>query len=108
MEKFLEPFAVRPDLDGVDFKVLLEVDTVLLENSFSDGEIKSSGWDCEDSKSPGPDGKASKIGVFKGFNFKGLYNVDLLQFVDDTLIIVKVVGTTYGQQSYAERVRVGF
>lgn len=31
--------------------------------------------------------KASVLGVFKGFNFKGLYNVDLLQFTDDTLII---------------------
>lgn len=55
MEKFLEPFALRPNLDGVDFKVLSEVDTVLLENSFFYAEIKSSGWDCEDSKSPGPD-----------------------------------------------------
>lgn len=33
--------------------------------------------------------EASEIESFKGFNFKGLCKVDLLQFGDDTLIIGK-------------------
>lgn len=31
--------------------------------------------------------KASEIGEFKGFSFRGLCIVDLLQFEDDTLFI---------------------
>lgn len=31
--------------------------------------------------------KASELGVFKDFNFKGLCNVDLLQFSNETLFI---------------------
>lgn len=40
----------------MDFKVLSEADNILLEDSFSDGEIKSAVWDCEGSKSSGLDG----------------------------------------------------
>lgn len=41
MEKFLEHGPDRPNIDGVDFKALSDVNKVLSEDCFSDVEIKS-------------------------------------------------------------------
>ncbi|GKV25907.1 hypothetical protein SLEP1_g35285 [Rubroshorea leprosula] len=50
----------RPKLDGINFRQIDEADNESLMAAFSEEEIKNAVWDCESSKSPGPD----------GFNFK--------------------------------------
>ncbi|GKV27606.1 hypothetical protein SLEP1_g36762 [Rubroshorea leprosula] len=46
----------RPKLDGISFRQIGEADNELLISSFSEEEIKNAVWDCDSSKSPGPDG----------------------------------------------------
>nr|KYP48621.1 hypothetical protein KK1_029682 [Cajanus cajan] len=53
---FRECLHARPRLQGTDFKTLSEEDVVTLILPFSDEEVKNAVWDCEGSKSPGPDG----------------------------------------------------
>ncbi|GKV25593.1 hypothetical protein SLEP1_g35004 [Rubroshorea leprosula] len=50
----------RPKLDGVSFKQIDKADNDFLIATFSEEDIKNAVWDCDSSKSPGPD----------GFNFK--------------------------------------
>ncbi|GKV09210.1 hypothetical protein SLEP1_g20749 [Rubroshorea leprosula] len=57
---FTESNWLRPKLDGINFKQLSHADNEPLMAEFSEEEIKSAVWDCEPTKSPGPD----------GFNFK--------------------------------------
>ncbi|GKV29753.1 hypothetical protein SLEP1_g38652 [Rubroshorea leprosula] len=59
-ELFTEEKWERPKLDGVGFKRISEADNDILIAAFSEKEIKEAVWECESSKSPGPD----------GFNFK--------------------------------------
>ncbi|GKV11959.1 hypothetical protein SLEP1_g23168 [Rubroshorea leprosula] len=46
----------RPKLEGIDFKQISSTDSELLMAEFSEDEIKEAVWDCDSSKSPGPDG----------------------------------------------------
>ncbi|GKV46541.1 hypothetical protein SLEP1_g53515 [Rubroshorea leprosula] len=57
---FTESNWLRPKLDGINFKQLSHADNESLMAEFSEDEIKNVVWDCEPTKSPGPD----------GFNFK--------------------------------------
>ncbi|GKV00002.1 hypothetical protein SLEP1_g12766 [Rubroshorea leprosula] len=50
----------RPKLDGINFKQLSHEDNETLMAEFTEVEVKNAVWDCEPTKSPGPD----------GFNFK--------------------------------------
>ncbi|GKV24665.1 hypothetical protein SLEP1_g34249 [Rubroshorea leprosula] len=50
----------RPKLDGITFQQIDMANNEFLTASFSEEEIKNDVWDCESSKSTGPD----------GFNFK--------------------------------------
>ncbi|GKV49208.1 hypothetical protein SLEP1_g55970 [Rubroshorea leprosula] len=59
-ELFAEEKWQRPKLDGINFKKISEEDNTLLTAPFNEEEIRSAVWDCDSSKSPGPD----------GFNFK--------------------------------------
>ncbi|GKV35771.1 hypothetical protein SLEP1_g43991 [Rubroshorea leprosula] len=59
-ELFKEEKWERPKLDGIDFKRISEADNDILTAAFSEKEVKEAVWECESSKSPGPD----------GFNFK--------------------------------------
>ncbi|GKV16405.1 hypothetical protein SLEP1_g27052 [Rubroshorea leprosula] len=59
-ELFTEEKWERPKLDGIDFKRISEADNDILTVAFSEKEVKEAVWECESSKSPGPD----------GFNFK--------------------------------------
>jgi len=52
--KATKDFGVR--LDGVEFKTLSSVQSLRLIEAFSEEEIKDAMWQCEGSKSPGPDG----------------------------------------------------
>ncbi|GKV47542.1 hypothetical protein SLEP1_g54439 [Rubroshorea leprosula] len=53
---FTEERWKRPKLDGVSFKQVSQADNELLTRVFSEEEIKEAIWDCDSSKSPGPDG----------------------------------------------------
>ncbi|GKU89772.1 hypothetical protein SLEP1_g3866 [Rubroshorea leprosula] len=57
---FTESNWLRPKLDGINFKQLSHANNESLMAEFSEEEIKNAVWDCEPTKSPGPD----------GFNFK--------------------------------------
>lgn len=48
--------AIRPRLDGVNFKSLQSEDNVTLIANVSEEEIKEAVWSCGGDKSPGPDG----------------------------------------------------
>lgn len=54
--KFSESSDVCPNLDGVPFSRITERDNVCLTAKFEIEEIKEAVWDCDGSKSPGPDG----------------------------------------------------
>ncbi|KAI5437106.1 hypothetical protein KIW84_023286 [Lathyrus oleraceus] len=54
--KFLDPDHSKPNLDGIDFKSIFGIDSMLLEVDFSYVEIKEAVWESEGSKSLGPDG----------------------------------------------------
>lgn len=55
-EKFQEVEDQDPNLDGIEFKQLSDVDNSWLVEKFDMAEIKAAVWDCEGNKSPGPDG----------------------------------------------------
>ncbi|XP_058780621.1 uncharacterized protein LOC131654295 [Vicia villosa] len=55
-EKFSELEAVRPTLEGSMLKSISLVDKGMLEEPFSEEEIKDAVWGCEGTRSPGPDG----------------------------------------------------
>ncbi|GKV27391.1 hypothetical protein SLEP1_g36564 [Rubroshorea leprosula] len=55
-ELFTEEKWKRPKLDGIRFNKISEADNDILTATFSEEEIKEAIWDCESSKSPGPDG----------------------------------------------------
>ncbi|GKV09172.1 hypothetical protein SLEP1_g20714 [Rubroshorea leprosula] len=46
----------RPKLDGISFRQIDGADNESLMAAFSEEEIKNAVWDCESSKTPGPDG----------------------------------------------------
>lgn len=56
-------FGVR--LGGVKFRSISSDDNVSLISDFTKEEVKEAVWQCDGSKSPGPD----------GFNFKNLYSI---------------------------------
>ncbi|GKV09632.1 hypothetical protein SLEP1_g21103 [Rubroshorea leprosula] len=53
---FTEERWKRPKLDGVNFKQVSQADNELLTRVFSEEEVKEAVWDCDSSKSSGPDG----------------------------------------------------
>ncbi|GKV19478.1 hypothetical protein SLEP1_g29737 [Rubroshorea leprosula] len=53
---FTEEKWQRPKLDGINFNQLSQTDNESLMAVFSEEEIKNAVWDCDSSKSPGPDG----------------------------------------------------
>jgi len=55
-KRFVESVDVKIGLDNITFPSLNESDNAMLIQSFSEEEIKDVVWDCESSKSPGPDG----------------------------------------------------
>ncbi|GKU94470.1 hypothetical protein SLEP1_g7966 [Rubroshorea leprosula] len=55
-ELFSEEEWQRPKLDGISFKQIDKSDNDSLTATFSKEEIKNAVWDCDSSKSPGPDG----------------------------------------------------
>ncbi|GLT87927.1 hypothetical protein SLE2022_059780 [Rubroshorea leprosula] len=57
---FAEEQWKRPTLEGVKFKRISAEENSSLTTPFTEEEIKTTVWDCESSKAPGPD----------GFNFK--------------------------------------
>ncbi len=52
--KATKDFGVR--LDGVEFKTLTTEESLRMIEAFSEEEVKEAVWQCEGSKSPGPDG----------------------------------------------------
>ncbi|GKV31782.1 hypothetical protein SLEP1_g40447 [Rubroshorea leprosula] len=76
---FAEEQWSRPKLDGISFKQISRTDNETLIAAFSEQEIKEAIWDCDSSKSPGPD----------GFNFrfvKTMWEVikfDVINFVQE-------------------------
>lgn len=70
----------RPVLDGVVFKQLDASENHALVAPFQDEEIRSAIWDCESSKSPGPDGV--NFGFIKEFwkDIKADFMAFLLEF----------------------------
>jgi len=54
--RFLEQPDHKVRLDNVVFSSIDKEDNDLLVSSFSEEEIRAAIWDCEGSKSPGPDG----------------------------------------------------
>jgi hypothetical protein len=55
-ERFRADSFNRPRMQHFDFKQIDEEDNLRLIAEFSEEEIKRAVWDCESSKSPGPDG----------------------------------------------------
>ncbi|GLT32017.1 hypothetical protein SLA2020_067120 [Shorea laevis] len=49
-----------PKLDGINFKQISQTNNEFLTAPFTEEEIRNAVWDCDSTKSPGPD----------GFNFK--------------------------------------
>lgn len=78
-EKFQEAESCMPELEGIDFKLLSQVNSVFLEDPFSDIEIKESIWGVKVQKRPCPE----------GFNFVFIENFwdilkdDITKFVKD-------------------------
>lgn len=79
-EKFFkEPCRLRPVPGGVVFRRLELADSVNLEHPFMHEEIKAAIWNCDGSKTPGPDGFSLLFCTQK----KELLNDDILKFVED-------------------------
>ncbi|GKU93946.1 hypothetical protein SLEP1_g7495 [Rubroshorea leprosula] len=76
-ELFSEENWRRPKLDGICFRQITQTDNELLITTFSEQEIKEAIWNCDPSKSPGPD----------GFNFRFIMTMwevikdDIINFV---------------------------
>ncbi|XP_058783474.1 uncharacterized protein LOC131658162 [Vicia villosa] len=54
--KYVEDVPIRPVMDGAVFKRITEEEGASLEFSFSKEEVKEAIWNCDGSKSLGPDG----------------------------------------------------
>ncbi|GKV09171.1 hypothetical protein SLEP1_g20713 [Rubroshorea leprosula] len=78
-ELFTEENWRRPKLDGIWFRQITQTDNELLTTTFSEQEIKEAIWNCDPSKSPGPD----------GFNFRFIMTMwevikaDIINFVQE-------------------------
>ncbi|XP_058760861.1 uncharacterized protein LOC131634226 [Vicia villosa] len=55
-KRFVEEVPVRSVLEGVVFKSLSIEDRIWVELRFTEVEVKEAIWNCDGSKSPGPDG----------------------------------------------------
>ncbi|GKV42304.1 hypothetical protein SLEP1_g49718 [Rubroshorea leprosula] len=53
---FTEEEWQRPKLDGINFRQLADTDNDFLMAKFTEEEIQNAVWDCDSTKSPGPDG----------------------------------------------------
>lgn len=95
---FCESFSLRPNLDGVNFDQLTREDNSMLEELFSEEEIKDVEWSCDGDKSLGPDG--FNLDFFKdcwfiakedvcGFVNK-FYSVDVLPKAVTTLFLTLI------------------
>ncbi|GKV23016.1 hypothetical protein SLEP1_g32806 [Rubroshorea leprosula] len=90
-EMFAEEKWQRPKLDGINFKQISLADNVLLTSPFSEEEIKSAVWDCDSTKSPGPD----------GFNFKFIKTMwediksDVVGFIQEFHEPISLIGVMY-------------
>ncbi|GKV29684.1 hypothetical protein SLEP1_g38589 [Rubroshorea leprosula] len=73
-ELFTEEKWRRPKLDGICFRQITQADNELLTANFSEQEIKEAVWNCDPSKSPGPD----------GFNFR--FIMTMWEVVKDDII----------------------
>ncbi|GAU51648.1 hypothetical protein TSUD_414700 [Trifolium subterraneum] len=69
----------RPDISGLSFSTISELDREELTKPFLLEEIKSAIWDCDGFKSPGPDGV--NLGFFK--DFWEVLKIDLLNFFSE-------------------------
>ncbi|GKV31918.1 hypothetical protein SLEP1_g40572 [Rubroshorea leprosula] len=72
-----------PKLDGINFKQISYKDNEFLMTPFFEEEIKHAVWDCDSTKSPGPD----------GFNFREQYMafIEGRQLMDGVVIINEVI-----------------
>ncbi|GAU44264.1 hypothetical protein TSUD_400110 [Trifolium subterraneum] len=69
----------QPDISGLSFSTVSELDSEELIKPFLLEEIKSAIWDCDSFKSPGPDGV--NLGFFK--DFWEVLKIDLLNFFSE-------------------------
>ncbi|XP_019415283.1 PREDICTED: uncharacterized protein LOC109326834 [Lupinus angustifolius] len=69
----------RPRLDGINFRVLSQVQKVNLIALFTHGEVKEAIWNCAGDKSPSPDG--FNFAFFK--EFWDFFQVDICDIVKE-------------------------
>ncbi|GKV25095.1 hypothetical protein SLEP1_g34588 [Rubroshorea leprosula] len=73
----------KPKLDGICFRQITKTDNELLTAAFSKQEIKEAIWNCDPSKSPGPD----------GFNFRFIITMwDVTKDDIFNFVLPKVIG----------------
>ncbi|GKV48207.1 hypothetical protein SLEP1_g55033 [Rubroshorea leprosula] len=90
-ELFTEEKWERPKLDGIRFNKISEANNDILTTTFSEEEIKEAIWECESSKSPGPD----------GFNFRFVkamwedIKADIVGFVQEFHKPISLIGVMY-------------
>jgi len=77
--------AARPGVESLDFRKLSFVEAEILTNSFSLEEVKQAVWDCDNYKSPGPDGVS--FGFLK--EFWNLLKDDLFSMFVQTFMDIK-------------------
>lgn len=65
--------------EGLDFYSLDEIDSAWLERPFLEEEVKMAAWDCDGSKSPGPDGYTLEFFQF----FWETVKRDVMKFVEN-------------------------
>lgn len=56
LRRFKEVGEERPRLDGVEFKFINQQDNDALVACFEEEEVRAAVWECDSTKSPGPDG----------------------------------------------------
>lgn len=78
-DQFKSIESVRPSMDGMVFRQLDYGDGVPLVRPFSIDEVKAAVWDCDNFKSPGPDG--INFGFIK--EFRSEMSGDIMSFIGD-------------------------
>jgi len=76
---FLSVEAVRPSVEGMEFRRLEYGDGMSFVHAFSIEEVKAAVWDCDSFKSPGPDG--IKLGFIK--DFWSEMSGDIMRFIGE-------------------------
>ncbi|XP_058775212.1 uncharacterized protein LOC131649467 [Vicia villosa] len=93
-KRFMEEVCTRPELHGINLKVLSLGDSLDLEKPFSEEEIKDAIWSCDGNKSPGPDGFSLEF--FKRFWL--ILKDDLMKLCNDFYLkgtLVKAITSSF-------------